>query len=68
VYVDAVHCDRWLCGLSVCHDHEPAKMAEQIKMPFGLWTWLGPRNRMLDGGPGPVMQRGNFEGERGSQL
>jgi len=23
-----------------------AKAAEPIKMPFELWTWLGPRNMM----------------------
>jgi len=26
-----------------------AKMAEQIEMPFGSWTWVGPRNHVLDG-------------------
>jgi len=30
----------------------PAKMAEPIKMPLGMWTRLGPRNRVLDWGPG----------------
>ena len=34
-------------------------MAEPFEMPFGLWTRVGPRNRVLDGGP-----RGNFEGEK----
>jgi len=29
----------------------PAKTAELIKMPFGLWTQVGPRNHALDGGP-----------------
>jgi len=28
-----------------------AKMAEPIKMPFGLWAWMGRRNCVLDGGP-----------------
>jgi len=27
----------------------PAKMAEPIKMPFGLWTQVGPGNHVLDG-------------------
>jgi len=27
----------------------PAKTAELIVMPFGLRTWVGPRNRVLDG-------------------
>jgi len=29
--------------LSVCHDSEPCRTAEPIKMPFGLWTRVGPR-------------------------
>ena len=28
-----------------------AKMAGPIEMPFGLWARMGPRNRVLDGGP-----------------
>ena len=39
----------------------PAKTAELIEMPFGLWTRVGPGNRVLDGGPDPPMERGNFE-------
>ena len=27
----------------------PAKTAEPIEMPFGLRTWVGPRNHVLDG-------------------
>ena len=27
-----------------------AKMAEQIKMPFVVWTHVGPRKHVLDGG------------------
>jgi len=26
-----------------------AKMAEPIEIPFGLWTWVGPRKHMLHG-------------------
>jgi len=26
----------------------PAKMAEPIKIPFGVWTWVRPRNNVLD--------------------
>jgi len=26
-------------------------MAEPIEMPFELWARMGPRNRVLDGGP-----------------
>jgi len=40
-------------------------MAELIDMPCGMWTGVGPRNHVLDGGPDPHTQRGNFEGENG---
>jgi len=44
----------------------PAKTATPIEMPFGLRTWVGPRNHVLDGGPQPhVVGRGNFEGGKG---
>jgi len=42
----------------------PAKMAEPIEMLFGLWTLVGPRNRILYGIQIP-MQRGNFKVEEG---
>jgi len=29
----------------------PAKTAELIEIPFGLWTLVGPGNHVLDGGP-----------------
>jgi len=29
----------------------PAKPAELIDMPFGVWTGVGPRNYVLDEGP-----------------
>jgi len=29
----------------------PAKTAESIEMPFGLWARMGRRNHVLDGGP-----------------
>jgi len=29
----------------------PAKTAGPIEMPFGLRTWVGPGNNVLDGGP-----------------
>jgi len=35
-----------------------AETAELIQMPFGLWTWVSPRKRVLDGDPGP---RDKFE-------
>jgi len=46
----------------------PAKTAEPIEMPFRMWTRMGPRNRVLDGGPDPHSGRGNFEGEKGPHL
>ena len=30
-----------------------AKTAELIEMPFGLWTWVGPGNHVLDGSLDP---------------
>ena len=36
----------------------PAKTAESIEMPFGLWARIGPMNRVLDGPP----QSHNFLG------
>ena len=44
-----------------------AKTAELIEMPFGLWARMGPRNRVLDGGPDPTWE-GSILGERGTQL
>ena len=26
-------------------------MAELIKIPFGFWTWVDPRNHVFDDGP-----------------
>ena len=55
VYVDAAYwCSSVVCrvcvsvGLSVTIV-SPAKTAEPIEMPFGLWTRIGPRNHVLDG-------------------
>jgi len=28
-------------------------MAQQIEMLFGIWTWVGSRNTVLDGCPHP---------------
>jgi len=54
-YVDAAYCYRLssvvclsVC-LSVCHSSEPCKEVEPIEMPFEIWTWVGPRKRVLDG-------------------
>jgi len=41
-------------GLSVCLSItvvSPAKVAEPIEMPFGLWAGMGRRNHVLDGYP-----------------
>ena len=40
----------------------PAKMAELIKMPFGMWARVGPHNLVLDGGLDPPRGRDNFRG------
>ena len=37
-----------------------AKMTKLIAMPFGLSTWVGPRNHVLDVDPDRPMPRGNF--------
>jgi len=41
-----------LIGLSVTLV-SPAKTAEPIEILFGLRTWVGPGNHVLDGGPDP---------------
>jgi len=46
----------------------PAKTAEPIEKLFGLWTQVGSRNQVLDGGPDLPMERGNFEGGRDGPL
>jgi len=50
--VDAACCYRW--SSMVCQSVtvvSPPKMAEPIEMLFGLWTWVSPRNHVLDCGP-----------------
>jgi len=46
----------------------PAKIAEPIEVPLGLWTQVSPRNHVVDRGSDPPMGRGNFEGGRGGPL
>ena len=46
----------------------PAKMAAPIELPFGLRTWVGLENHVLDGGPDPPMGRGKFLGENGRPI
>jgi len=38
-------------------------MAELIEMPFGLWTWVDPRNHVLDEGPYPRAKGQFWEGK-----
>jgi len=44
----------------------PAKTAELIEAPFGLWTQMGPRNHVLDEGPDPPWN-GAVLGGKGEQ-
>jgi len=46
----------------------PAKTAEPIKVPFGLRTWVSPKDHVLDGGSDPPMGRGKFLGENGHPV
>ena len=64
VCIDAAHCYRpsSMVGLSV-KVISPAKMAEPVKMLFGFWTQVGLRNHVLDKGPDPSGQMGNFWGQ-----
>jgi len=34
----------------------PAKTAEAIEVPFGLWAQVGPRNHVLNRGPDPLRE------------
>jgi len=56
--IDAACCYQTSCVIcpSVCRSVtlvSAAKMAQPIKMPFGLRTQVGPRNHVLDGVPYP---------------
>jgi len=49
----------------------PAKTAAPIELPFGLRTWVGPGNHVLDGAPDPPPHwKGQFfwEGENGRPI
>jgi len=53
-YVVVAYCYRWssVVCLSVHRSVtivSPAKLAEPIEMPFGMWTQVGPRNHVLLG-------------------
>jgi len=30
------------------NDHSIAKIDEWLERPFGVWTWVGPNNHILD--------------------
>jgi len=58
----------WFVGRSVCLSVttvSPAKVAELMVMLFGMFTWVGPRNHVLDGGQDPRTWRDNFDSEKG---
>jgi len=40
-----------------------AKTAEAIEMPFGLWTWVGPKKHVLDGSADPPWEGTVFRGK-----
>jgi len=46
----------------------PAKTAAPIELPFGLRTWVGPENHVLDAGPDPACEGANFGGEWASHC
>jgi len=57
----------WPVGLSVTLV-SPAKMAEQVEMPFGLWTRVGPGHHVLDGGPDPPWEGAILRGKGASHC
>jgi len=53
-------------GRSVCLcATSSAKTVGPIEMPFAMWSRVGQRNHVLDGGPDPHTGRGSFEDEKG---
>jgi len=46
----------------------PAKTAEPIEMPFGLKTWVGQGNHVLDGGPDPPWEGAIMRGKGASHC
>jgi len=41
----------------------PAKTAEPMEMPFGLWTPVSLRNHVFDGGPDPPCEGAILRGK-----
>jgi len=62
-----VVCLRLSVGLSVTLVR-PAETAEPIQMPFGLRTWVGPRDHVLDRGSDPPWEGAIFGGENGRPI
>ena len=54
--------------LSGCHTSEPCKTAEPIEMPFGLRTWVGQMDHVLDGDSDPPREQANFGGRMGGDA
>jgi len=58
----------WSVCRSVCHDREPCKTGWTDRDAVWLWTRVGPKKHVLDGGPDPNTWMGNFEGESGRPM
>jgi len=54
--------------LSVCHDCDPCKNGWTDCNDFGVWTWVGTRNRVLDVVQISRIWRHNFEGGKGRPI
>ena len=68
-YVDAAYSYR--PSSMVCRSVtlvSPAKTAAPMELPFGLRTWVGPGNHVLDGDPDPPWEGANFWGEWASHC
>ena len=64
MYVDMAYRPSTVVCRSVCHSSELcAKTAQQIEMSFRLKTRVGPRNRVLDRGPDPLMEGAILRGK-----
>jgi len=48
--------------VSVGYNREACKMAELIKLLFGVWTWVGSEDCVLDGGLDMPRGRVNYGG------
>jgi len=69
MFIDAAYCYR---PSSMVYQSvtvvSPAKTAEPIEMPFGLRTWVGPGNHLLDRGPDPPWEEAIVRGGRDVPL